>query len=184
VTRDGFVQSCYERIPPRTGDNKIALIRQYLFCFLVSAGNNKLCHVLPLHSGTSFDHGVLFLRCSEIEPTFLRCRTWTHLPLREYIVQTPDCLARLILQYELKANIDGLRTKGREFKSLRTGHPNSMLVEQLGPVDAFAFEDDQGDAFGGSDVVERVAVDHEEIGGVAGTNGADSVVGLQEAGGI
>lgn len=59
-----------------------------------------------------------------------------------------------------------------------------MLVEKLGAVDALAFEDDHRDALGGGDVVERISVDDEEIGVVAGMDGAGVVVDPEQASGV
>jgi hypothetical protein len=59
-----------------------------------------------------------------------------------------------------------------------------VLIEQFRPIDAFAFEDDQRDSFGGGYVVERVSVDYQEIGVFARTDRADVVVGAEQARGI
>jgi len=60
-----------------------------------------------------------------------------------------------------------------------------LLGEEAGAVvDAFAFEDDPRDALGHGDIFERVAVDDEKVGVIADADGADVVIGPQQASGI
>ena len=59
-----------------------------------------------------------------------------------------------------------------------------MLIEEFGTVNAFAFENDHRDSFRGGDVLKGISVDNEEIGVIAATNGSDSVVQLEEPGGV
>jgi hypothetical protein len=59
-----------------------------------------------------------------------------------------------------------------------------VLIEEFGTVNAFAFENHHRDSFRGGDVLKGISVDDEEIGVIATTNGSDSVVQLEEMGGV